>query len=250
MKALFVVASLAAINSNQAIAGKSLHFFRDLHFLKEWRTPSSVIFMPRISRKLIAGGLSTALLSVAGVALLPEATAGALGAAGIISIAAGAAWGFGNGDDITEIEQFGAQVLFLDEAGALQFGKVISATKFANALRIAGQAEPPPLVYDGRELQVESQTPMIPIDFKLFFKHKHHDVNRSVEILSEAGNAEAPRQVGRVVNVFHDGFYELELLVEVNPSQPDEGHVAIEPYRIIVNKNVSQEDGGFRFSDE
>ena len=64
---------------------------------------------------------------------------------------------------------------------------------------------------------------MIPVDFKIYFKHKHRDTYRSVEILSEAGNAEAPRQVGRVVNVFHDGFYELELLAEIDSSQPDGG---------------------------
>ena len=244
MKALIVVVSLTVLSSSQAVAGKRFSF------LREWKTPSSAVFMPRISRNLIAGGLSTTLFSAAGAALLPEVAAVSLGAAGIISVAAGVAWGFGNGGDITEIEQVDTQVLYLDEAGALQYGKVVSATARAHALRVAGQAEHPPLVYDGRELQVERQLSMNPIDFKIYFRHKHRDTYRPVEILSEAGNAEAPRQVGRVVNVFHDGFYELELLVEVNPSQPDEGHVAIEPYRIIVNENVALEDGGFRFSDQ
>ena len=243
MKASVIVVALAMLSGSQAIAGKRLSF------LTKWTTPSSNFYHPRISRYLIVGGLSVGIASIGVSFLSPEmARIGMKTAvAGNFSILGGALWAYIRSDRVTEVEQVGTEVLYLDDRGNLKRGEVTSATLASSKLRIEGQA-PIPIVFDGRELQIEAQVPMMPIDFKIVFNPEHADIYRSVEVL--AGNAEALRHVGYVVNVFDEGFYELELLAEVDPSQPHVEHVAIEPYRIIIDENVPPEEGGFRFSDK
>ena len=234
MKALMLVMSLAMLSGGQAIAGKRLSF------LNKFTIPSSDLYVPRLSRYLLAGGLGVSIVSVAGVSLFPEhsslfATASLTGA---LSATGGAFWAFYQRDKVKargEQERYlGTEVLYLDDNGDLQRGEVTSA----------------PL--GSRELRIEGQAPTDDhINFKIAFLLNHHpDIYRSVEVLAD--NAE--RHVGYVFDVFDDGFYELKLLAEVDPdvdySLHYVHHVTIEPYQIIINENVPLEEGGFRFSDK
>ena len=77
----------------------------------------------------------------------------------------------------------------------------------------------------------------------------HRHVGLGVVVLSDADDIEAMHYAGQVITVFDNGFYELELLTKVNFRLDSDYriHSDIEPRQIIVNKNVSMIDGGFRF---
>lgn len=235
MRTLIVVMSLAVLSSSQAIAGKRLSF------LKKWKTPSSISYMPRISRDSMASAVGVALFSAASAVLFPEATELIMGTAvaGNLSIAGGGLWETGNADHMTEMDQVGTQVLYSDGNGFIRRGEVISGTLGDSELRIKERLTRTFFIIDGSELRVEEPAQTTADFFKIAFKHEHPDSLRLVETL---------KHVGHVINVFNDGFYELELFAAVDSSKPHVEHVAIKPYRIIVDESVSLEDGGFRFT--
>ena len=236
MKALVIVLSLMVVGSNQAMAGKRMSSVKN--FLQEWKTPSSALYLPRISRYLVGGGFCCHLFLIGKWFFAPTDPATSLvislvGAAGVLG---GVSYGLSRRSHVKEGEEIGVKVLYLDDYGELRSGEVVSIAAY------------------GRELRVEGHGPMS-IDFKIrksILMSSKTDIYRAVEILSEAGNAESLRHVGYVVEVLNNGFYQLELLAEVDPSidiDPSRDYLdhAIEPYRIIIDEAVAFEDGGFRF---
>lgn len=233
MKSLTFFLLLVVVGGDQAIAGKGLSW------LKKWKTPSSSLYLPRVSRCLVAGGFSCQIVwvasSVSSEPLLP-ATA-ILGFIGTVSVVGGYLYAYARRNHVTEGEQIGVQVFYLDDHGVPKRGEVVASSSYEYKLLVKGH-EPRP------------------IDFKITRGYSNrHDIYRPVEILAKTGDSEAIRHVGYVVNVFNDGFYELELLAEIDPSI-DIDHTqsyldyAIEPYRVIVDKDLALEDGGFTFNRE
>lgn len=238
MKSLIVTLSLLTVGGGQAVAGKRPSF------LKKLKTPHSNVYLPPISRCLVGVGVgchafSWALLA-AGI-IFPELSTGPVGSilnvTGGVSFVGGLVYGYARRNRVTEGEEIGAPVIYLDDYGDLRDGKVVASSNFGRKLLVEGRGS-------------------APIDFKMVrgYRDKHH-IYRPVEILSEVGQVESLIRVGYVVSLLEGGFYELELLAEIDPSavdldDPDAPYVdyAIKPYRVFIDKDVAFEDGGFRFN--
>lgn len=139
----------------------------------------------------------------------------------------------------------GKHIIYRDDAGNLKSGTVVRHNLINNDK------------YTEMDIVDEDTT----IDFKDIVATQilnHRDVGREIEILTEADDTQALHYAGQVVHVFDNGFYELELIAKVDPMQnplftddiaTDSSHaIEIEPRRIIIDKNSSLKDGGFRFS--
>ena len=234
MRSLVITLSLLTIGSNQAIAGKRPFI------LKKMKTPHSSVYLPPVSRCLVLAGVgcmafSFALLPVG--SMFPELSMGGVGSianvTGFASFVGGLAYGYARRNRVTEGEEIGAQVIYLDDYGDIRRGEVVASNSYGSKLLVEGRGDSP-------------------IDFKMRrgFLGKHH-IYRPVEVLSQVGKTESLRRVGYVVSVLDGGFYELELIAEVDFYDLENPHLyserAIEPYRVFIDENVAFEDGGFRF---
>ena len=138
----------------------------------------------------------------------------------------------------------GEQIIYATEEGDLKRGEVIG--------------------YDGYEGNEYTEmnltgetTPIIFKDIVARLIPDHRDLGRVVEMLTESDDHQAIFYVGHVVDVFDNGFYELELLAKTgllpdslsaDATTYDMPYIDIEPRRIIINKNVSLVDGGFKLA--
>lgn len=238
MKSL-VITTLLTFGGGQAVAGKGPSFFKKL------KTPHSSVYLPPVSRCLVGVGVgchafSWALWSATEF-IFPELSTGPVGSianvGGAVSFMGGLLYGHARRNRVTEGEEIGAPVLYLDDYGNLRDGEVVASATFGRKLLVEGRGS-------------------TPIDFKMVrgYRDKHH-IYRPVEILSEVGQVESSIRVGYVVGVLEGGFYELELLAEIDPSTVDlddsyTSYIdhALEPYRVFIDKDVAFEDGGFRFN--
>ena len=138
----------------------------------------------------------------------------------------------------------GQQIIYHSGDGGLKRGKVISYNGYGDS--------------EFTEMNIaEETTPIIFKDIVAKLIPNHRDVGREIEVLTEDHDHQAINYVGHVIDVFDNGFYELELLVKtdflpdplvVNETNYDLPYIDIEPRRIIINKNVSLADGGFKFA--
>ena len=134
----------------------------------------------------------------------------------------------------------GKRIIFRDDDSNLKSGEVVGYAP----IDIGRHTE---MYLAGKETSISFK------DILATLIPSHRDVGREIEILTEADDTQALHYAGRIVHVFDNGFYELELIAKID-SLPDPSlahdnlYIDIEPRRIIVNKNASLADGGFRFS--
>ena len=224
MKALVVVMSLTL--ASQAVAGKRL-------------SELLAIAWPQLSVATIATAGSLAMPDSALVVIISQCLIGGAALSMIKPLLD--TWG----EWLDEIGQdrVGKEILYIGEGG-IKRGKALAYTSIKHdngGLHIAGEATP--------TFHFQINATSIP---------DHHDIDREVELLTEADDAEALHYAGVVVTVFDNGSYELELFakvdVQLDPSVTDDvaayhkHYIDIEPRRLIVAKNVALKDGGFRFA--
>lgn len=253
MKILVSSLLLLTISSNQVMAGRGPSLLKKgSTLLKEMKTPSSFFYHPPVSRCLVLAGAGCMALSVALIpvgAIFPGLSMGGVGATtaftGLSVYLGGLVYGnYARNNRVTEGEEIGAQVRYLDKgvvASVVREGEVVATNAY------------------GRKLFVEWHGKS-PVSFKMRkgwgWKENHH-VYQPVEVLAEVGKEGTSHHVGYVVGVLDDGFYELELIAEVDASvidldDPHKSYLdqAIKPYRVFIDEKVAFEDGGFRFNNQ